>query len=39
MRLYFRWPCNQDLSYFEQDYLDSPYDTLVYLEDHKETMK
>ena len=29
------WPCNQDLSYFSKDYLDCPYNTLVYLEDHK----
>lgn len=30
-----RWPCNQDLSYFSKEYLDCPYNTLVYLEDHK----
>ena len=29
------WPCNQDLSYFSKDYLECPYNTLVYLEDHK----
>lgn len=30
-----KWPCNQDLSYFSKEYLDCPYNTLVYLEDHK----
>lgn len=29
------WPCNQDLPYSSKEYLDCPYDTLVYLEDHK----
>ncbi len=30
-----RFPCEQDLSYFSDDYLDSPFNELVYLEDHK----
>lgn len=32
---FLRWPINQDLSYFSKDYLDCPYNVLVYLEDHK----
>lgn len=30
-----RWPIDQDLSYFSKEYLDCPYDTLTYLEDHR----
>lgn len=30
-----KWPIEQDLSYFSKEYLDCPYNTLVYLEDHK----
>lgn len=30
-----RWPCEQDLSYFSDEYLDVPYNYLTYLEDHK----
>ena len=30
-----KWPINQDLSYFSKEYLDGPYNTLIYLEDHK----
>lgn len=30
-----RFPCDQDLSYFSEDYLDVNYNELLYLEDHK----
>jgi len=30
-----RFPCEQDLSYFSDECLESPYNELVYLEDHK----
>ena len=29
-----KWPCNIDLSKFTKEYLECPYNTLVYLEDH-----
>lgn len=34
-----KWPINQDLSYFSKEYLDGPYNTLIYLEDHKKDNK
>ena len=29
-----KWPCDLDLSKFSKEYLDTPYDTLTYIEDH-----
>lgn len=30
-----KFPCEQDISHFSKEYLDSPYNELIYLEDHK----
>jgi len=30
-----RFPVEQDLSYFSENYLECPYNTMIYLEDHK----
>lgn len=29
-----KWPCDLDLSKFSKEYLDAPYNTLTYIEDH-----
>ena len=34
-----KYPITQDLSYFTKEYLDCPYNTLTYLEDHKNNNK